>query len=646
MPKLNIKPGKPEHELEIRLSKLELKRLGELPEKQDSASLLKELGKRGIISGGQLDAQLSEIERGKRSLSQRVYKIKYDDEGGAKELREQRLQLKRVGISLARVVDQVQGREVPTAVQRSGVALKVKLLDSDGKLVYESETVPGLNLGVLFNQKWSKLEKDLTLVGVPATEIAERKRTYTTGLDKYEKARMMYSSGMQGNEIAEVLKANPEHVMDWITGRKVPQNLTWIFYKPYKLREFEIPKGHSQEFAYVMGVYATSVRKPTKELRATSRDRDAVEHFRKSAEQLLPQEEKDKAKLKTKKHHTLNGLPQFKCRLHSTGLMAYMEEITKGNRRIPWEHLVEEDERRAYLQALLDFNSSIPKIKARSHKKTKKPVVLITFSNRPEMAEDTLILCKTLGVYPNCVNLKGGVGRIIINGGDLEALQEVGFNAKRKAKLLKEQLSSAKHKVSEYGPEEYYKARELWRNGKSREEIAEQLGISIGAIKDWRHRNTKPPRVRRFEAIQKLEKYHPNPDVVGFLFRELGADSSISRAIAKQSTLEEVKEAWEMLAGQEADPKKRIALLAQKFVEVKTMPEKPKPLEEEKPRKEPTTLEGWVRTLVERYPRLDNPLGVIEVFSTRLADKFNTPKEDVLHKIEKALAKAGYGEKE
>jgi hypothetical protein len=553
MSKLKLKSNGEKHTLEVQVSDEQLKELRELPPGQDTSKLMSDLIVKSIISKEQLTDQISAVKTEQNRLSRKAYDVKETSPESTEEFRRQRRFITRAGKGLRMVMDLLDGGELPGAYKRAGVALNVQLLTPSGEPVYESCGVQGADVQALFDKSWSELRRDLKLIGVSDEDIEKRRQSYQPDLERYKQALSLYASGHTKTEIASRLGLQSAAVGDWVEDRKPPWGIQWLFHRHPRFKDLPIPRTESAEFAYLLGVYASVVKSPRNELKPISRDRDAVIHFRDAVHKVFGEE------LEVKSSGSSKQVQLYECTLTSMKVLAYMRDITDGNTRVPWEHLLTESERRAYMQALLDFNSGVGshKVKDRGVEKS-YPIVRLTFSERPALVDDVLVLCGRLGIYPD-LKTRDGVCRLIVGGRtDIGNLQDIGFNANRKTSELDDKLRDTSYTQKEYGPKEYYIAKGMWQQGKTKRAISVRVDVPVSVVKDWKNRGTKPNRVKRYEAIAAIEgrREYPDPDVIGFLYRG-GASSNTACSIGKQRNIREVRESWGVLTEYGRPPRRQ-----------------------------------------------------------------------------------------
>jgi len=428
------------------------------------------------------------------------------------------------------------------------VLLRVK--SEEGAVVVERGLLSPEVVLSTFHQVFEKRCKFYERTGVSKPAIEKWKEKVLGEVSDYSTALTQYKRGRRILDIAIELERAPRVISSWIKGSKLPRSLFWLSYEAPATRVVKIPRDESPEFAYLLGVYASSDRGVKRGFKLQSQDLDAVRKVKEAIHEVFG----INIEIKKKEIGTLgNERPTYQIFFQSKTLLNYLAKATLQNSRIPWEHVVTASERKAYLQGILDFNSSVTS-GSNTHRGEKRShaCVEIGLLKREAFREDLQVLFKMNGIYPLC----GGGGALQIKGKtDLLALKEVGFNASRKEKKLEEELIKGSHRKTEYGPQQYVQVIALAKSGMGDTAISRITKVGRDLILSWRLERSVPERVKRYRAICEIEARKENPDCIGFLCREWEINPFLARTIAKKVSFEELPEKSEQLRAKGIDPR-------------------------------------------------------------------------------------------
>ncbi len=653
MAKIRFKPSKEKepHVLEVRLSNGEVKELGSLS--GDSLDVIDKLKEHGILTPkelGTLWGGLSELEK----------KVEKDSE-------------QRVGIScgsnLLSKIRRTRGnlKDLKT-VKGAGMNIGVVLTDSQGQRVSEFKPYSGSRIHDNdFNKMKRTFRRDMELLGVDSATIDQKIEEYDSAYSTYNRALDMFAQGYKRDFIARETGVNVNALRYWTSGGK-PLALRRV--DGGRKHDIKIPHGVSTDFAYLLGAYAGSSEVGYKQRwRIVEQEPEIVEHVYNVAKEIYS----SKAEIRESK---IGSRDVKSFQLSSVELMRYLNEITSGNTRIPWEHLCTDAERIEFMRGFFDLCGSV--FISNLGGRYSVPRLEACKANNPDLIQDFTLLLGKLGILPNYQSpdyyfrdqksgkrQKRGKRHMLRISGErnIQRFKELGgFTSERKSIRLQNCIAEGFH-VKEWDYEDYYTARELRDKGLSFKKISEQTGIPSGTIGSWFHKGSKrtplvPKRVVWYEEFQELAERMPDPEVIGLLYRDMGCPSTRARIIAKRRTIDEVRENMRILSENGIVPKSRISLLAlsreqlekrlgiappkaEAAVEVQK-PEKPgvMPVEETAiPKKvgrvesrrddRASAIETELKRLVAAYPRLTMKEEVFRVMIGYLSRKYGFKREDL-----------------
>jgi|GEM_PF-74281 len=554
MPRIKLRPGERRHSLEVRLSQKDKEKLGQYKTPEDSEEALRLLIESGVVSEKRLQREIdtaAQAELHKRTERQKRRTPRVSTEEELEALNP----LIHAGRTLAHAMEAVGGT-LPAVYQRVGVGLGVRVVSAQGEELFETAGIAGEYSREAFDHAFKDRERDWRSVGIGDFLINDWRQRCEKDLETYESALELYAGGHSQASVAQKLNVSQKTILGWERGKKVPWAYRWVVHEG-KRERYDIPRQESADFAYILGSYAATTIKPSRAIRVLSQDKESVKHFQGCVERVFGAHPRVAPSTSSK------ITPIWECDFSSVQVLSHLRRITQGNTIIPFEHVVTPAERESYFQALLDFNSGVThKVLYRRGERKTYPEITLTFTGREEFAKQAQVLTKMNGVYPLYIREGGRIHRLQITGkADLQAVQDVGFTSDRKNRKLDDELAATNYVQPDHGPEIYYEVVERYKAGQSQRSIGREFGIDKKTVKQWGEGDFMPARVVRYELIQALEKHMPNPEVVGYAFRELGADPYVARKLGREQGLERIRETCDFLRERGVDIRDQPGLL-------------------------------------------------------------------------------------
>jgi hypothetical protein len=444
------------------------------------------------------------------------------------------------GRSLGRLFTLLDGTAKKGA-RNAGSSVEVVVMDASGGEVYravpkEPKLVADLRarVGVIKGS----IRHDHELAGVPEPETTKLYNQLDHAFEAYKQVFELSRSGLGMGEIARKTGSDPYTANSWLTGTHIPIAISRIdpASRPGTVSPVDIPRGESADFAYLLGVYAAVSEASGKT------DKFVINHTEAAVARKVARAFKDafKKDAATRKR-TIKDTAYHQVSFYSKLLTDHISNVTQGNTRLPWEHLVNREERLAFLQGFLAFTGSVTYRKQESKSGTiKSPIVHVEKRRNPGLVRDVAVLLTDFGIAPTLRNDK----LRIEDKGSLEILRQEGILTSKKMSNKLDGLLGQPPTQKDNTPEKYYEVRKYAdeHGNAGVAEIAQATGVSWMCTRDWSRGLKKPPSVKRLEEMEKIENELPSKDVIGYVYR-LGASSMLARDIAgRHKDVNKVKE--------------------------------------------------------------------------------------------------------
>lgn len=422
------------------------------------------------------------------------------------------------------------------AALRRGSSAAVWLLPT---LAYDA---PGMLLPAPAPPVWTELQRahadvitiwprDARAVGrrdVSAV-MEEVERVYTRSLRIVELAALGYAA----DAIARQVGIPARSAADCLEGR-IPaalQNRT-SGERRKRLKFHPLPRGCSEEFAYLLGAYAAAATpgQALSHLGFGDKSRPVIERIAGAVEAVFGEAPRIEFSARGS---------NYKVRFLSVGVARAVHELTQANHRVPWEHLVTREERAAFLRGVFDKASSIV---AR-----KSGCIDFTKNNGADLVRDLARLLDSFDIVPTVDVSRRATLRISPHADWLRFRELVGFTdpgmRDKLEGLCRLRLSRGSGSIEEY--EAVRAAAALLPDMRA---IARHTGVSYERVRAWVARGAKPDVIVRRERLQELCAGMPDPDVIGRAYRDFGLPSEAARALASEFRLRDLSEQSECFA--------------------------------------------------------------------------------------------------
>lgn len=426
---------------------------------------------------------------------------------------------------------------------------------------------------------WKEIKEGIDLTRKESNQLQYIKELSDGGLSYAAIARQVNSEWS--------INLTAKTVARWVSGERSPRHLA-IAQKSIRARDKRIHSGFSTERAYLEGVYTalgSAERGPP--FRPTSTDMEFLDSIKSTIEVVTgetpkchyPKQEKPQLKgdVKASSGERKKGEEYGYVECSKRYFVEPLKDITCGKTRVPWEHLVTDEERKEFLRGFLRVLGSVS---TRPIDDRKYPRLTISKESAPRsLMTDLQILFKRGGITSRLFDTARGPQVIIEGSYNLQKLlDEHIITSQEDRSNLETRLSETKDRVRVYTPQEYdtvmgYEDSEEHKSAKWTA-IGKACGIECGVepiprlqVTQWLEKGVKPPLVKALEEIEDIEARNPDVDVIGFVYRHIRANSTFARIIARRHNMQEVQEMVDYLGEEEV--KKKPTLLAYTLEEVK-----------------------------------------------------------------------------
>jgi hypothetical protein len=441
-----------------------------------------------------------------------------------------------------------------------------------------------------------------------------------------KRALTLYEQGKNFLQIGRELGLDPRVVKGWLSQGKLPLEIACIKAERRKKvgKELRIPRAPSTSFAYLLGVFCGSVTpgQPVSQFRPRIRNRDVAQQLKAAFEQVVDGEARIaprpyRNKQTERETYVVNCL--------SLPLTRHLNLVTDSNRRVPWEHLGTDEERRYFLKGLFDICSWV-------HVSQSNTPGCIGLQRKGDsyLIVELAHLLKKVGIVPR-IALKPKQVLSIHEMADLQRFRDtIGFTDPEEQGRL-QRLAGRSVKRRTYSEQDYVRAKKEWESDPSLNpgQIAARTGLSAEVIGSWRRDGMVPREVKRREYLEGLLNGHEsNVDLLPVLFRKFNLSIDQCRAVAAQCSAEQVRKvAEEMQKEGQSPPENPEIFFARVTKAPPPQPAKNDRLSITREKLNSGTYAEWpylqkVRDLAQQAPQLEFPLFLFEQFVGSL------PKEE------------------
>ncbi|MDD5111569.1 MAG: hypothetical protein PHG85_03415 [Candidatus Altiarchaeota archaeon] len=511
----------------------------------------------------------------------------------------------------------------------AGSNITVILKDEDGDVRYRANPIePDIvaKLGERVQRVKDSIRHDHRLVGIPTDETNKRLREIDDAHRAYRRVFELAGSGLSPKDAGIGAGVTEGEAKRWLSGQNVPFIIASLDPQTRRkaTKEIEIPKGESTAFAYVLGARAAVTRQGgyNSRLNFSVTEKEVIKLLQERMGEAFgrkPDISNRSSRGGEKPYHDL--------KLTSIPLAMYINKITEGNTRLPWEHLVSKEERIAFMHGFLDFTGSV----SASEGKTQHPSIEAQKLNNDGLIKDAAVLFKSIGILPT-VKLGRRATLSIFDQNDLATFMGYGgFTSKEtQSRLMELHGTGYERRGMSMGEYQAVMAYTREHSGASAQEASRETGVGYDIVRGLLRRGQKPKFLKRLEAIEKLEKDLPDPDAIGFLYRGMGLESKTARAIAAKRSIKEVRENIELLQSRGKDMeyiKEHPMILSNtkdEIIEILAGRAGIKPVIPEKEEERPPYA-GFVDNIVREWDNLQDPCATmytqIKIMARRHAQK-------------------------
>ncbi|MFH1125556.1 MAG: LAGLIDADG family homing endonuclease, partial [Candidatus Altiarchaeota archaeon] len=368
------------------------------------------------------------------------------------------------------------------------------------------------------------VRSDLEKRGVPESQIKEKEKWVDSDVLTLRKMALMGHRGLQNTEISEKLGVSVNLPKFWLSELSRPPSIGFMRKerRDSLSASVPIPRQTSESFAYLLGAFAAvrACGSYSPSFAFSSRDVAMVKHVQKKMGDAF---EKKFEYTKTRR----GGERYFKIECNTPNLVEHVNEITAGNTRIPWEHLVEKEEKLEFLRGFFDWGSDVSKHPKRVDGRVVwYPKIDAAKNNGESLIKEVAVLMAEFGIYSG-LSFTGKEDRITLYSQDAlkRFKEEVKFRVAKHLRMFR-RLSKTRVEARHYNIDEYTAFLENWDPEnpagpqKTANAIKRETGmeIPVSAIMCWIDGET-PPFVKRMFLIEDFQREMPDFDTVGRLYR-------------------------------------------------------------------------------------------------------------------------------
>ncbi len=277
----------------------------------------------------------------------------------------------------------------------------------------------------------------------------------------------------------------------------------------------------SEDLAYILGAWAahTEVGTPLqRHLSFCSRDRGQIRRVAQALARFCGEP--------VAVRRVDQPCDSFRVRHCCPSLSAHLHDVTRNNKRVPWEHLGSDSEMATFLRGLVDNAGWLTC--------GSSPGLGLSKVRGLALLEDISRVFLRLGIYPLLPSGTLPTLKLRERADWLMFRERVGFSgSEARAKL--QRLCGMRAQKRSFTVEEYQLVMFLRLDrGLSPGSIAERTLIPRQTVRDWTERGQVPRVVVRYRALLDVDGKHPDAAAITSLFREKGMSPEEARARASQ----------------------------------------------------------------------------------------------------------------
>jgi hypothetical protein len=198
-----------------------------------------------------------------------------------------------------------------------------------------------------------------------------------------------------------------------------------------------------------------------------------------------------------------------------------VREVTSGNTRIPWEHLGTEEECKSFLRGIFDHGGWVYTGRSGGIGFNKK--------GGEALLEDLCRVFARVEVFP--IVVYGDVPSLKLKDqaewrGFAERVELASAARREAVNALASRTSTRPH----YSIDDYSNVIAFAKSSTlNSREVGEAMGIPTNTVRGWLVNGQQPPVVKRAQTIEGFTTTLGSPEVVNYVYRELGASSALAR---------------------------------------------------------------------------------------------------------------------
>ena len=229
---------------------------------------------------------------------------------------------------------------------------------------------------------------------------------------------------------------------------------------------------------------------------------------------------------------SIHGIPYLRMNVPSVELPRHVRELTAGNTRIPWEHLGTKAECASFLQGVFDHGGWVHTGKCSGIGFNKK--------GGETLLEDLCRVFARVGVLP--IVVYGEVASLKLKDqSEWKAFAKAIHSSLDERGAAVSKLASRVCSRPHYTEEEYTTVMALGKEtNRTSRDIGEEMGIPRNTIRGWLIYGQSPPVVKRARIIEGFTPALGSPEVMNYVYRELGASSELARACGASCTMRDI----------------------------------------------------------------------------------------------------------
>lgn len=331
---------------------------------------------------------------------------------------------------------------------------------------------------------------------------AEKLEEVRSAFKLYIRAFLLHFEGYSNRKLMAAFSGRNAPVR-WVREGSIPVVISHL--DPVNIlrnrKIISIPYQHSDEFAYVLGVFVATTRPDHNPKMITLHTTE-----KEVAERALAQLNKACHLGAKITNHTVKQITYLAINVRARTLLQYFYGITDFNKTLPWKHLQSSSERRAFLTGLFDFSGSV---------RTEPIGFSWSKQNSGHLVKHLAVLMMREGLYP--ILERGRSDCLFVNElSDLKRFKQLGVLKREYPSKILEQV--ANQEWSKYYSLDDYRRYQtalslLPVEPKPKaalvirkiEYLYPESPIQIQTVDGWL-KGKKPPEVKRYESLRQIEK--------------------------------------------------------------------------------------------------------------------------------------------